>query len=83
MPFRRVITISMNLILFTNQFFFRNNDTTMFEPVNNLKNVAQRIGLDRCRFATVGGKTCKQEVHKFFLALGIHLVQLYAMTETG
>ena len=55
----------------------------MFKPVKSLKNVAQRIGLDRCRFATVGGKTCKKEMYEFFLALGIPLVQLYAMTETG
>lgn len=47
------------------------------------KELASRIGLDKCRLATIAGKACQKEILDFFRALDIPLIQLYAMSEAG
>jgi long-chain acyl-CoA synthetase len=48
-----------------------------------LRQVRRAIGLDRLRLAWVGGAPIAAELVRWYLALGVHLRQVYAVTEAA
>jgi len=48
-----------------------------------LRNVRRELGLDRIRWATVGAAPTSPELIRWFLALGIDLLEVYGLTETA
>ncbi|MEM9696956.1 MAG: AMP-binding protein, partial [Myxococcota bacterium] len=47
-----------------------------------LANLRARLGLDRCVAMLTGSAPISEEVHGFFLALGLDLLEAYGLTET-
>jgi long-chain acyl-CoA synthetase len=48
-----------------------------------LRALRDRLGFSRLRFATTGGAAMGPDTFKFFMAMGVPLMQLYGQTELG
>lgn len=48
-----------------------------------LSKIRARLGLDRCTSMLSGSAPLAREVHEFFLAIGVLLVEAYGLTETA
>lgn len=47
-----------------------------------LSKLRARLGLDRCATLLTGSAPISEEVHEFFLAMGLDLIEAYGLTET-